>query len=394
MPCISKQADGINTMNEINITLYGPEQPVGGQAMHCVVEQDEIHIRTLLAVHIHTIKLSELQASVVGFDHNQLQLSWQHQAVDCSLIPIGSDEQKRLFAALPKNKIPGLQKWKHATQSQSWVWKGVLYTFGVVVIAFGLLVWQYDRVTTWAANQVSMKTEKNIGESVLKSLNAKQNFLSQGEAVKVVKDIGQKITAGSRYQYQWFVSKDPAVNAFAIPGGIIVVNAGLLKLVDSPNELAAVLAHEVQHVEERHALKNMMNSAAMATVMLAVLGDANAFVLLMAHQVSTQYFNRQVEADADLKGIQLLHSKNIAAQGMSSFFKKLNAEVNGEQAADNEKPDDKPSEVTSWFSSHPDTLIRIQLIEQYIASHPCNTCTDLSWNKVALRADIARIEKK
>ena len=69
------------TMNEINITLYGPELPPGGQAMHCVVAQDEIHIRTLSAVHIHTIKLAELQASVVGFDHNQLQLSWQQQAV-------------------------------------------------------------------------------------------------------------------------------------------------------------------------------------------------------------------------------------------------------------------------------------------------------------------------
>ena len=380
------------TMNEINITLYGPELPPGGQAMHCVVAQDEIHIRTLSAVHIHTIKLAELQASVVGFDHNQLQLSWQQQAVACSLIPIGSDEQNKLIAALPKNIIPGLLQWQHTTRSQNWVWKAVLYTFGVVVIAVGLLVWQYDRVTTWAANQVSMETEKNIGESVLKSLNAKQNFVSDGEAVKLVANIGQKITEGSGYQYQWYVSKDPTVNAFAIPGGIIVVNIGLLKLIDSPNELAAVLAHEVQHVEQRHSLKNMMNSAAMATVMLAVIGDANFFVMLMAHQVSTQYFNRQVEADADLKGIQLLHSKNIAAQGMSSFFKKMNAEVNGRQVADNEKSDDKPSEVVSWFSSHPDTLIRIQLIEQYVASHPCNTCTDLSWNKVALRADIARID--
>ena len=381
-------------MNEIKITLYGPELPVGGQAMHCVVEQDEIHIRTLLAVHIHTIKLTELQASVVGFDHNQLQLSWQHQAVDCSLIPIGSDEQKKLISALPKNRIPGLLQWKHSTQSQSWVWKGVLYSFGVVVIAVGLLVWQYDRVTTWAANQVSMKTEKNIGESVLRSLNVKRNFLSDGEAAKIVTSIGKKITEGSRYQYQWFVSKDPAVNAFAIPGGIIVVNVGLLKLVDSPNELAAVLAHEVQHVELRHALKNMMNSAAMATVMLAVLGDANAFVLLMAHQVSTQYFNRQVEADADLKGIQLLQSKNIDAHGMSSFFKKMDVDSNREQTGENEKSGENPSEVASWFSSHPDTLVRIQLIEQYFASHPCNTCTKLSWDRTALRAELTRLEKK
>lgn len=381
-------------MNEIKITLYGPELPAGGLAMNCVVGKNEVCISTLFAAHAHTIKLVDLQASVVGFDHDQLQLSWRHESGDYSFIPIDRSEQKKLISTLPKIDIPGLVQWKRSTQSQSWVWKGLLYTFGVVAIAAGTLVWQYDRVTTWAANQVSMKTEKNIGESVLKSLNASQNLLSQGEAVNVISDIGQKITAGSRYQYQWFVSKDPEVNAYAIPGGIIVVNRGLLKLVDSPNELAAVLAHEVQHVEERHALKNMLNSAAMATVILAVLGDTNAVVLLMAHQVSTQYFSRQVESDADLKGIQLLQSKNIDAGGMSSFFKKMDAYAKKEQAGENEGGGDNPSQVASWFSSHPDTLIRIQLIENYVTSHPCNTCTTLNWNQAALRAELNHFESK
>lgn len=381
-------------MNKIKITFYGPELPSGGQVMHCAVGKNEVYISTLSAAHVHTIKLVDLQASVVGFDHDQLQLSWRYQSEDYSFIPSDKSEQKKLISTLPKNDIPGLVQWKRSTQSQSWVWKGVLYTFGVVAIAAGALIWQYDRVTTWAASQVSMKTEKNIGESVLKSLNASQNLLSQGEGVNVIRDIGQKITAGSRYQYQWFVSKDPEVNAYAIPGGIIVVNRGLLNLVDSPNELAAVLAHEVQHVEERHALKNMLNSAAMATVILAVLGDTNAVVLLMAHQVSTQYFSRQVESEADLKGIRLLQSKNIDAAGMSSFFKKMDAYAKKMQAGENEGSDDKPSQMASWFSSHPDTLIRIQYIEQYITSHPCNTCTTLNWNHAALRAELNNFEKK
>jgi beta-barrel assembly-enhancing protease len=381
-------------MNEIKITLYGPGLPPSGQAMHCVVGINEVHISTLMAAHMHTIKLVDLQASVVGFDHDQLQLSWQHQSEDYSFITIDKAEQKKLISILPKNDIPGLVHWKRSTLSQSWVWKGLLYTFGVIAIAAVTLVWQYDRVTTWAANRVSMKTEKNIGESVLKSLNASQNLLSQGEAVNVIRDIGQKITTGSRYQYQWFVSKDPEVNAYAIPGGIIVVNRGLLNLVDSPNELAAVLAHEVQHVEERHALKNMLNSAAMATVLLAVLGDTNAVVLLMAHQVSTQYFSRQVESDADLKGMQLLQSKNIDVGGMSSFFKKMDAYAKKKQAGDNEGESDNPSQMASWFSSHPDTLSRIQFIEQYITSHPCNTCTALTWDHAALKAELSNLEKK
>jgi len=207
------------------------------------------------------------------------------------------------------------------------------------------------------------------------------------------------------------------------------VNSGLLEKANSPNELAAVLAHEVQHVEQRHALKNMINSAGIAAVVLVVLGDANAVVMLMAHQVSAQYFNRQVESEADLKGAQLLQEKNIDAGGMVSFFKRLNAGFNaldkkpdGEGGAENETntskgtankgnvSKDAPSKATSskapedadadspgvsaWFSSHPDTLTRIQAIEHYLAAHPCNTCKSLAWDKQAIAADLRKAVKR
>lgn len=380
-------------MNEIRVFLFGPDLPVAGHPTHCVVGHDAIHIRTDVLESLQPVRLAALKADVAGFEHDQLQLTWQQDELAWSLIPAGADEQRKLIAALPHDVVPGMRQWKRATRSQSWVWKGILYALGFVVSALALLVWQHDRVTTWAANRVSMETEQKIGKSVLKSLNPEANFLSQGEAVKTVQNIGQQLTEGSRYQYQWYVSRDPNVNAFAIPGGIIVVNSGLLKLADSPNELAAVLAHEVQHVEQRHALKNMMNSAAMATVMLVVLGDANAVIMMMAHQVSAQYFNRQVESDADIKGVQLLHDRNIAAGGMLSFFKKMDAGLDRKDGA-KEPSKEEPSEVANWFSSHPDTPARIRAIEEYVAAHPCGTCMTLTWDKSALLAELDKVEKK
>ncbi len=381
-------------MNEIRVLLFGPELPVAGHPTHCVVGHDAIHIRSDVFESLQPVKLAAVKADVAGFEHDQLQLTWRLDERAWSLIPAGADEQRKLIAALPHDIVPGMRQWKRATRSQSWVWKGILYTLGFVVSALALVAWQHDRVTTWAANRVSMETEQKIGKSVLKSLNPEANFLSQGEAVKTVQNIGRQLAAGSRYQYQWYVSKDPNVNAFAIPGGIIVVNSGLLKLADSPNELAAVLAHEVQHVEQRHALKNMMNSAAMATVMLVVLGDANAVVMMMAHQVSAQYFNRQVESDADIKGVQLLHDRNIDAGGMLSFFRKMDAGLDNKNDGTKEPSKEEPSEVASWFSSHPDTLVRIRAIEEYVAAHPCDTCATLTWDKSALLAELDEVEKK
>ncbi|MDD4964735.1 MAG: M48 family metallopeptidase [Gallionella sp.] len=379
-------------MTDIQILLFGADLPVAGQRAQCMASQEGIHLQSAQFAASQFIHWRELHAKVAGFDHDQLQLTWQQETAAWSLIPADATEQKKLIAVLPKESLAGFKHWQHETQSQSWLWKGILYTTAFVGLAVLLLVWQHDRAAMWAASMVSMKTEKRLGESVLKSLNPKANFLSEGEAVKTVQRIGQQLTVGSRYHYQWYVSKDPAVNAFALPGGIIVVNSGLLKHADTPNELAAVLAHEVQHVEQRHALKNMMNSAAMATVVLVVLGDANAVVMMVAHQLSSQYFSRQVESDADLKGVQLLNDKHIDTRGMVSFFKKLEAGFDPPKEPKASK--EESSEVSSWLSSHPDTLVRIATIESYIAQHPCQQCSVLTWNKADILAELERSEKK
>lgn len=381
-------------MNDIQVLLFGPELPVAGQTMSCLVAHDALYISSPQFAQQHTVAWSGLQATVAGFGHDQLLLSWRDEQAAWSLIPAGVDAQKKLIAALPYQHIPGLAHWHRSTRWQSRVWQSILYTLGFIVLSAVLLVWQYDRVTTWAANHVSMKTEKRLGDSVLQSLNPEANFISEGAAVETVKRIGDQLTAGSAYQYRWYVSKDPAVNAFAIPGGIVVVNSGLLKRADSPDELAAVLAHEVQHIERRHALKNMMNSAAIASVVLVVLGDANAVVMLLAHQVSAQYFNREIESEADIQGVQLLQQKNLEARGMVSFFKKMDAGSDAQKDKTQEPASEKNTEVAGWFSSHPDTLLRIQAIETYLAQHPCSSCTTLTWDKDAVLAGLELPEKQ
>jgi Zn-dependent protease with chaperone function len=97
--------------------------------------------------------------------------------------------------------------------------------------------------------------------------------------------------------------------------------------------------------------------------------------------------------------VQLLQSRNIDAQGMVSMFRKIDAGPGTrKEGAKEQSPEkdsqEKPSEVASWFSSHPDTLIRIQTIEEYIAKHPCNTCTALTWDKPALLAALEKIDRK
>lgn len=359
--------------NMIDVLLYGPDLPKVGLPAKCTIGHAAIHLDFQLL----KIPFSDLTAEVGGFDHDQLQLHWQSRDTDYMLMPANLVAQRAIRASLPVAQVQGLKKWHKSTSSQSLVWKSVWYGAGFLTLMVALIIWQYDRVLTWAANQVSMETEKKLGESVLQQISSSDKFLKEGAAVDAVKKIGMQLTQGSRYKYEWYVVKDGTINAFAAPGGIVVVNSGLLKKAEA-NELAAVLAHEVQHVEQRHALKNMLNSAGVASVVLVVLGDANAVMMIMAQQVSQQYFSRKVEADADLKGAQLLTKMHIDPSGMPSFFKKMEAEYKGK---DN---------IPGWLSSHPDTLARIKSAEAYVAANPCKTCVPLTWDKPAILADLAK----
>lgn len=359
-------------LHTVPVLLFGPHLPPAGVATQCELSDEGLRIQA----YQQSVLFSKLRADVGGFDHDQLQLHWQTGEGDFMLVANSLASQKQLKQHLPANLVEGLKGWHIATLSQKTVWQGLIYGIASVAILVLVAVWQYDRLLNWAANRISIETEHEMGKVVLKSFNQQQQVMTSGAAVSFVENLGQQLTKGSRYSYQWLVVQDDAVNAFAMPGGIVVVNSGLLKKAGSANEVAAVLAHEIQHIEQRHALKNMMHSAGVAAVVMLVLGDANAALVIIAHQVSTQYFSRQVEAEADLKGAQLLLNQGIKSDGMASFFKRLASE----QA--------QVESLPAWISSHPDTSHRIQQAEQFVKQHPCAGCMDIDWDIEAILANI------
>lgn len=358
--------------HSVSVLLFGPGLPHAGVATHCVINEHSLSI----ASHQLTVPLSALKADIGGFEHDQLQLHWQAAAGAFMVVAATPEAQKQLIPLLPNALVTGLKGWRVATFSQKSVWNSLIYGAGLLVLLVVIGIWQYDRVLNWAASRISIETEQQMGKAVLASYNRNQDVIASGAAVDFVKSVGNQLTQGSQYRYQWLVVKDDMVNAFAMPGGIVIVNTGLLKKAGNANEVAAVLAHEVQHVEQRHALKNMINSAGVAAVVMLVLGDGNAAMILIAHQVSTQFFSRQVEAEADLKGAQLLVKQHIAPNGMASFFKRL------------AKEQPKAGQVPEWLSSHPDTKRRIALAEQFSQQHPCADCKQLTWNIEAILANI------
>lgn len=360
-------------LQTVPVLLFGPTLPPAGVPTECLVNEHGIRIPPQ-----QQVPFANLRADIGGFDHDQLQLHWQSEGSDYMLVASSPASQQQLKQLLPAKLISGLKGWHVATLSQKTVWNSLIYGAGILVLAVMIGVWQYDHLLNWAASRISIETEHKMGKAVLSAYNKRQDAIVSGAAVNFVKELGARLTQGSKYQYQWLVIKDNAVNAFAMPGGIVIVNTGLLKKAGSADEVAAVLAHEIQHVEQRHALKHMMNSAGVAAVVMLVLGDANAAMIMIAHQVSTQFFSRQVEAEADLKGAQLLLKQHIHPEGMAQFFKRLASE----------QP--KEGSIPEWLSSHPDTTNRIQTAEQFTKQHPCTYCQHVTWDIEAILENINR----
>lgn len=140
----------------------------------------------------------------------------------------------------------------------------------------------------------------------------------------------------------------PMVNAFALPGGGILVTGDLIAMAKSPDELAAVIAHEIAHVEKRHAMQAAWRSMGVGLILDAVVGGgtgAGQQAILLLGGFTEQRFSRELELEADARAMQLLKAEGISTAGMADFFDRLADHRSSREAKD----------VAEWFSTHPDT---------------------------------------
>jgi Zn-dependent protease with chaperone function len=150
--------------------------------------------------------------------------------------------------------------------------------------------------------------------------------------------------------------KTIGANAFALPSGIVVMTDELVAISENPNELTAVLAHEVGHVVNRHALRLVLQSSASALVMFGLLGDVSSMSSMVANMpvlLTQAKYSRSHESEADDYAFNWLEAHSIAPH----YFADILARLEKQHGGDN-------GNAMSYFSSHPNTKERMRRAQQ------------------------------
>jgi predicted Zn-dependent protease len=198
---------------------------------------------------------------------------------------------------------------------------------------------------------LSKSREAQLGRGVMLQLRNANVVMDDPQLTEYIGTLGSQLASNANnsgdFKFNFFLVNDNQINAFALPGGFVGVNSGLILASDNENELAGVLAHEVSHVTQRHIARAMYDNQrtsvmSMATMLAAILlgaasdmsGDAMQGVILGSQGLAAQRqinFTRSNEHEADRVGMEVLSSAGFDPDGMATFFEKLSKRYGGQQ---------------------------------------------------------------
>jgi predicted Zn-dependent protease len=242
---------------------------------------------------------------------------------------------------------------------------------------------------------LSPQLERRIGESIMRDMRLHEpDFVDDAELTEYLNALGTRLVSNSqdvRQDFEFFLIKDNTLNAFAMPGGYIGVHTGLIVAAQSESELAAVLAHEIAHVTQRHMARmasreGQMSMAMMAAMALAILsrnsqvGSAAAAIGQSAAITAQIGFTRDFEREADRLGFLTLDKSKFDVRAMPDFFLRL-------QKAGRLYENNAPA----YLRTHPVTTERIADAQnriQGLAYRQTPDSLDFQLVRAKLRADV------
>ncbi len=322
-----------------------------------------------------------LTAARGGFDNKMLVLTATDQQGTYSFY----FDSKALVEAMSGYRLPpGLaNQLTNATPGKG-AFRGVAFWLflgsAILVGLYFAVVALSDKVVDFAVEQIPVELEVELGKAAAGEQLGDMQVCSATPVNAAISEIGERLVQGlgeTPYEYRFKVVDVPDVNAFALPGGYVFINWGLIEKADTADQVAGVVAHEIQHAVARHGLRNVTARAGIWLLVGAVFGDVQGLGGLIAGgagELAALSFSREQEEQADTLGLELLYAAHFDPSGMPQFFQKLKEE----QAR-------LGLDLPSFMSSHPNTDARIANLEGRIATRGKVMTTPLSVSWVTVK---------
>ncbi len=300
--------------------------------------------------------------SAGGFNAAQLSVAWPADGGQVQFFVDAGAARTAFAAGMPASLIKphgAAQRAARGVERRFKLWWAALAAVALLpVLALALLVMRGGDVVDWAVRQIPHAQEAKLGDMVLAQTRAQMRVIDSGPAVDAVQHMGERLTPGTLHRYRWLVVDNQEMNAFAAPGGVVVVYSGLLKGTDTPEEAAGVIAHEVAHAELRHGLQGMVKSMGLRAGTALLLGDWSGAVISEATtSLLEMKFSREAETEADAEGLRRMVAAKINPEGMARFMDKLAAQSEG-------------GTPPALLSTHPASTERAATLRALAAQHP------------------------
>jgi Zn-dependent protease with chaperone function len=247
--------------------------------------------------------------------------------------------------------------WHQKDKAKEWgknfaIFLGVI---GVLILLYFLLVpWMSEKLAT----RVSIKTEEQFGDAVYSALSPQSQ--ENPKAGMAVNDFFSSMNIATAYDIRISVIEGEAVNAFALPGGRIVIYTGLLSKMRSYPELAALLSHEFTHVNNRHTTKSIfrkLGSRIFLGMLFGRIGSVTSVMVDQADNLKSLKYSRRLEKEADIEGLAILQERKIDPNGFVNLFTHLKQSV-------------PAGSMPEFLASHPDIDRRISYVREASANSP------------------------
>ena len=199
--------------------------------------------------------------------------------------------------------------------------------------------------------QVGRQASGKIGQQVV--------LLNDPRVDNYLDALGKKLAAkapGYKFPYQYRCVNDEGINAFALPGGFIYINRGVIEAADDEAQLAGVMAHETSHVALRHGTSHASKAAAWQ-IPFSILGAAGGALAQLGAEFTLNSvllkYSREDETQADVLGTQILYDSGYDPRALAQFFEKIEADSKGKQPP-------------QFFSDHPNPGNRTGRVEEEV----------------------------